>query len=94
MGVLLVAAVALALLSAAAFIGSGVYNIGADDHHTKLVLALISELRERSIARRARAIEVPGIEDPARIAAGARPRGDSTIHRSGTWSRSYDGFPT
>jgi hypothetical protein len=31
-------------------IGSGIYNIGADDHHTKTVLAIIEELRERSIA--------------------------------------------
>ena len=35
---------AIAVVSAiggVAFIGSGVYNIGADDHHTKIVLVLI-----------------------------------------------------
>ena len=32
---------ALAISGGAMFIGSGVYNIGADDHHTKFVLALI-----------------------------------------------------
>ena len=37
---------------AALFIESGSYNIGADDHHTKLTLAVIEQLRERSIAAR------------------------------------------
>jgi len=55
----------------AMFIGSGVYNIGADDHHTKVVLALIEQLRDHSIGARARTIEVPPLEDPKRIAAGA-----------------------
>jgi hypothetical protein len=53
----------------ALFIGSGVYNIGADDHHTKVVLALIEQLREHSIAVRARTIDVPQLEDPKKIAA-------------------------
>jgi mono/diheme cytochrome c family protein len=55
----------------AVFIGSGVYNIGADDHHTKVVLTLIELLRDRSIELRARRIELPQLEDPKRIAAGA-----------------------
>jgi len=55
----------------AAFIGSGVYDIGADDHHTKLVSAMIETLRERSISVRATFIDVPRLEDPAKIAAGA-----------------------
>jgi mono/diheme cytochrome c family protein len=59
-------------LAAGAFIYSGVYNIGADDHHTRLVLALIGQLRDRSIAVRAGAIAVPDLDDPGRLAAGAR----------------------
>ena len=55
----------------ALFIGSGVYNIGADDHHTKVVLSLIEQLREHSIEVRARTIELRYVEDPERIAAGA-----------------------
>ena len=42
--------------AAALFIESGIYNIGADDHHTKLTLAVIEQLRERSIAVRDDAI--------------------------------------
>jgi len=56
----------------ALFIGLGVYNIGADDHHTKVVLALIEQLRDRSIEARSNSIETQYVEDPQRIAAGAQ----------------------
>ncbi|HEX9474293.1 MAG TPA: cytochrome c [Steroidobacteraceae bacterium] len=59
-------------MGAVVFVGSGVYNIGADDHHTKMVLAIIEQLRDRSIAARARTIAVPALEDPERIGAGAQ----------------------
>jgi hypothetical protein len=73
---LIVAATLVALaIGCAVFVGSGIYNIGADDHHTKIVLAIISELRERSIASRVRAIDVPDLEDPKRIAAGGEHYG-------------------
>ncbi len=62
---------ALTVIGAAVFIGSGAYDIGADDHHTRPVLAVIEALRERSISRRAGSIDAPNLEDPARIAAGA-----------------------
>jgi mono/diheme cytochrome c family protein len=69
---LIIAALLAALaIGAALFVGSGIYNIGADDHHTKIVLAIIEQLRERSIAVRARAIDPPNLEDPTRIGAGA-----------------------
>jgi mono/diheme cytochrome c family protein len=69
---LVIAATLAALaLGAVVFVGSGIYNIGADDHHTKIVLAVIEQLRERSIAVRARAIDPPNLEDPTRIGAGA-----------------------
>src|ERR1700733_13279127 len=58
-------------IGALVFVGSGFYNIGADDHNTKIVLAIIEQLRERSIAVRARAIAPPNLEDPMRIGAGA-----------------------
>ena len=59
-------------IGVAVFIGSGAYSIGADDHHTKPVLAIIEALRERSIGVRAASIVAPGLEDPAIIAAGAK----------------------
>lgn len=65
--------VAAAAIGAAAFVSSGAYDIGADDHHTKTVTAIIETLRERSISVRADSIELPrgGLEDPALVAAGA-----------------------
>ena len=58
------AALAVGVIGAALFVESGFYNIGADDHHTKIVLAMIEQLRERSIAVREGAVEVPALEDP------------------------------
>jgi mono/diheme cytochrome c family protein len=63
--------IAFMLIGAVAFVGSGVYNIGADDHHTAPVLTVIQELRERSIGARADAIDVPSLEGPSKISAGA-----------------------
>jgi mono/diheme cytochrome c family protein len=63
---------ALAISGGAVFIGSGVYDIGADDHHTKFALAVIERLRDRSIEARTRRVEVRTVSDPARIAAGAQ----------------------
>jgi mono/diheme cytochrome c family protein len=67
----LAATLGVCALGAALFIASGVYNIGADDHHTALVTALIGELRDRSIEARARVIAVPDLSGAARIEAGA-----------------------
>ena len=66
------AALIVLAIGAAVFVGSGVYNIGADDHHTKPVLAIIEQLRNRSVAVRAHAISVPNLEDSRSIAAGAK----------------------
>ena len=71
MGLVVAGTLAALALGGALYIGSGIYNIGADDHHTRIVLAIIEQLRERSIAVRARATDVPNLEDPTRIIAGA-----------------------
>jgi mono/diheme cytochrome c family protein len=62
---------AIFAIAGVVFVGSGIYNIGADDHHSRIVLAIIEQLREHAIAVRARAIDPPNLEDPARIGAGA-----------------------
>jgi mono/diheme cytochrome c family protein len=71
-GLILVGALAVPALGGVAFVGSGIYNIGADDHHTRFVLAIIEQLRDRSIAARSNSIEARYIEDPQRIAVGAK----------------------
>jgi cytochrome c len=54
------------------FVSSGAYNIGADDHHTKPVFALIEELRERSISVRSRSLTTPpNLDDEGRVKEGA-----------------------
>jgi mono/diheme cytochrome c family protein len=57
---------------AGAFVYTGFYNIGADAPHSRLVYNALQELRERSIASRARSIVPPAdLNSPKRIAAGA-----------------------
>jgi mono/diheme cytochrome c family protein len=53
------------------FVWSGVYNIGADDTHTKPVYALLQTLREQSINHHAGGLKVPDLADPALIRRGA-----------------------
>lgn len=60
------------IICAGLFVESGLYNIGADDHHTKLVFGIIVQLRNRSIESRSSGIEVREITDQAKLAAGAQ----------------------
>jgi mono/diheme cytochrome c family protein len=63
--VLLVALVGLTL------VWNGSYDVGADSPHRGYTRALLEYARERSIDRRSRGIDVPQLDDPALIAAGA-----------------------
>ncbi|MGY3041656.1 mono/diheme cytochrome c family protein/ketosteroid isomerase-like protein [Rhodanobacter sp. TND4EL1] len=58
-------------IGAGAFVYSGIYNIGADDHHTKPVFAVLQTLRERSIHVRSDDLTVPDLNDPQLILKGA-----------------------
>ena len=54
------------------FIYAGLYNVGADAPHSKLVHGTIDVIRERAIANYSRDIKAPAdLDDPKRIAAGA-----------------------
>jgi mono/diheme cytochrome c family protein/ketosteroid isomerase-like protein len=66
-----VAVLAVLAAGAGAFVYSGVYNIGADDHHTKPVFSVLQMLREKSIEVRSRDIVVPDLSDPELILKGA-----------------------
>jgi ketosteroid isomerase-like protein/mono/diheme cytochrome c family protein len=63
----------LAVLAAAAgvFVYSGLYNIGADDPHSKPVFTVLQTLRDRSIHLRSEDLTVPNLEDPQLILKGA-----------------------
>ncbi len=59
-------------LAAGLFIWFGIYNIGADDSHTRPVHAMLATLRERSIEARSRKLHPPpDLNDPERIRSGA-----------------------
>lgn len=61
-----------ALLVVGGFIWSGVYNIGADDAHTRPVYTLLQTMRDRSISARAHKIHPPpNLNDAAMIRQGA-----------------------
>jgi len=66
-----VALLAILLAGAAFFIYSGLYNIGADDHHTEPVFAVLQTLRDRSIHVRSEDIKLPNLDDPQLILKGA-----------------------
>ena len=54
------------------FIYAGVYNIGADEPHSKLVSMMLDQVRERAITHHARNIVPPAnLGDPKRITTGA-----------------------
>jgi mono/diheme cytochrome c family protein len=52
-------------------VASGLYDIGADVPHTKLVTLLLEQLRDRSTKVHSRDIAVPNLDDPTMIAEGA-----------------------
>jgi mono/diheme cytochrome c family protein len=66
-----IAALLLGAFGAALFVESGLYNIGADDHHTKAVLALITQFRNRSIETRLESIKPQLQATPVMAKAGA-----------------------
>ena len=56
--------------SGAAFIYSGIYNIGADAPHTRPVYWLIEKMRDRSVTVRAASIDVPPLDDSDLLLSG------------------------
>jgi mono/diheme cytochrome c family protein len=67
----LVGTVLVGVLSALLLVESGLYDIGADDHHTKAVLALITQLRDRSIDARLDSTGLQPAATPAMLRSGA-----------------------
>jgi len=61
----------LVVAGAGVFVYSGAYNVGADDHHTRPVFAMMETLRQHSIHARSKDIPVPNLSDEALILKGA-----------------------
>jgi mono/diheme cytochrome c family protein len=68
------------LLGAAVFAWSGIFNVAADDPHWAITHRVLEAVRDRSIAVRARGIEVPALDDPKRIAIGAHEYEEMCTH--------------
>lgn len=68
---LLVILLAIGLLAAAAFVHFGIFNIAADEPHSKAVHHLVETVRERSIVMRSPDIEVPPLNKAELIISGA-----------------------
>jgi hypothetical protein len=66
-----IAVLASVAAGATLFIYSGWYDIGADDHHTRPVFAILQTLRDRSIRARSLHISVPSLDEPQMILKGA-----------------------
>ena len=60
----------IVLVSAFAFISSGLYPIGADNPHTRVVYWALETLRERSVANASKDIVVPALDDPKLLLSG------------------------
>ena len=70
-GVVTVAAVAGA--AAYAYVGAGLYPIGADVPHAPLTLHMIDRLRDSATERAAQSVRVPAnLDDASMVASGAR----------------------
>jgi mono/diheme cytochrome c family protein len=70
-GISLVVVFALIAAGLGIFVYSGSYNIGADDHHSKMVFAVLKTLRDRSIEFRSANLPVPNLDDPELVLKGA-----------------------
>jgi mono/diheme cytochrome c family protein len=66
----------ISLMMGTGFIYSGLYPVGADDHHFKLTHWGLETLRERSIARSASDIVVPDLSDPLLLLVGGADYND------------------
>lgn len=69
--VVVVAALIAIAIGLGIYAWSGVYNIGADAHHTRPVFALMTLVRDRSLNAHAAGIKVPDLDDRQLILKGA-----------------------
>jgi mono/diheme cytochrome c family protein len=70
-GISLAIVVAVTAAGLGIFVYSGIYNIGADDHHSRFVFAALQTLRDRSIEFRSAQLSVPNLDDEELILKGA-----------------------
>ncbi len=62
----------VSLFGAVAYLYSGIYPMGADVPHNKFTYWILESVRERSVARASKDIEVPPLDDPELLLAGGQ----------------------
>lgn len=67
----MVVVASIGAVAASGFILSGMYDVGADTPHWDITRKLIEVVRDRSIAVRARTVELPDLQDEQLILKGA-----------------------
>lgn len=65
-GALVVIAIALGI-----YARSGLYDIGADDHHWAVTYDILQSVRDRSIRERSKDLRPPNLQDPQLVSEGA-----------------------
>jgi hypothetical protein len=78
MGVIktLIATVIVTAVFVVGFIYSGIYPVGADNKHNALTFWVLETLRKKSIARAAKDIEVPALDNPMLLLSGGADYND------------------
>jgi mono/diheme cytochrome c family protein len=69
--IVVVAVLVVIAVGVGVFAYSGLYNIGADEHHWPLTYRVLQTVRDRSIHVRSEHIKVPNLENPQLILKGA-----------------------
>ncbi|HKZ09144.1 MAG TPA: c-type cytochrome [Rhodanobacteraceae bacterium] len=69
--IVIVALAVVIAIGAAIWAWSGLYNIGADDHHWKVTYNALQTVRDRSIHVRSKDVKVPNLDDPQLVLKGA-----------------------
>lgn len=70
---------AVAGVTGVVLIYAGLFNVAADGPHSAFVYEVLQTVRDRSIAVRARRIQVPALDTPELIAEGARDYSDICV---------------
>ncbi|MFT5572262.1 MAG: mono/diheme cytochrome c family protein [Cryomorphaceae bacterium] len=66
----IIGALLISLILGTGFIYSGLYPMGADDQHNKLTYWALETMRENSVARASKDIDVPALDKPSLLLAG------------------------
>ena len=71
LALVVIALLAMLAIGFGIFAGSGLYDIGADAHHSALTYKFLETVRDRSIRERSKDLRLPNLDDPQLVLKGA-----------------------